>query len=95
MDLEDRLTIIWELHQSDKAQVRAQMGGSTGVKRVVIKRAGEEAKETRGVVEEALEANGKARKCSPPTMKSTWGMTGTSRLTQLMSRVLWIKKNLT
>lgn len=87
MDLEDHLTIIWDLHQSDKAQedqVKAQMGGSTGVKRGVIKRAGEEVRETPGAIEEALEAieealeaNGKARKCSPPMMKSTWDTTGT------------------
>lgn len=84
MDLEDHLTIIWDLHQSDKAQedqVRALMGASTGVKREVIKRAGEEVLETPGAIEEALEANGKAKKCSPPMMKSTWVTTGTSNST--------------
>lgn len=95
MDLEVHLTIIWAPHQSDKAQedqVRAQMGVSTGVKREVTKKDGEEVldrntKETPGATEEPLETNGRDRKRSHRKMKS---MTGTLHF--LMVSISWIRK---
>lgn len=89
MDLEVHLTIIWAPHQSDKAQedqVRAQMGVSTGVKREVTKKDGEEVlyrntKETPGAIEEALETNGRNR-----TMKSTKGMMGMKTLVRNLTK---------
>lgn len=83
MLLED-LTITWDPHRSDKAQeelVRALMEASTGVMMGVIKRAGEEAlgvrdRNTLEVTEEALEANGRARKDFLHMMESTWDTTG-------------------